>query len=155
MFKKFKERQKEVKNYEKNKNIRKKDRLNDLRDKVKFDVRHKNTPIPVDINTFDKLQKEYEKLNKKGKTWGFGVGSRVPLDEKTKWEKKVKNYNKYSEKPLNAKSDPQPGPAHYSLICHWKGKVTRKNKDEMNKKPNFLSKISKGPQINPYYKKFN
>lgn len=68
-------------------------------------------------------------MNVKKKPLGFGVGERFDKDERTKWQEKVQVYNKNATKPLNAKSDPNPGPAHYSLINHWPGKVNKKVKD--------------------------
>ena len=85
---------------------------------------------------------------------GFGVGERFDEDERIKWEKKILIYNKSTSKPLKVKSDPQPGPQHYSLINHWPGKIVKmKSKKVKEEERNFLSKISKGVVINPYYRK--
>ena len=153
-YKKYKDKLKEKKSYQKNKLEREKERLSHVKEKVNFNINKLNKPIPVNYNTFDKLSEKFKNINKKKKTWGFGVGSKIPKDENTKWLKKMEIKNKYAEKKINTKIDPTPGPAHYSLISHWKGKTTKKNKEKLEKLPHHLSKISKGPVINAYYRKY-
>lgn len=76
----------------------------------------------------------------------------MPVDETTKWLKKVEMYNAKSEKQIDPKADPLPGPNAYTLPLEWKGKVTKKNKN-IPVQPHLLDTISRGPVINAYYKK--
>lgn len=153
-YKKFKDRIKEKKNYQKEKLDREKERLNHVKEKVNFNINQLNKPIPPDYNTFDKLAEKYKEINRKKKTWGFGVGSKIPEAKHVKWKKKMEIKNTYAEKKIDLKKDPTPGPAHYSLISHWKGKTNKKNKEKLDKLPHHLSKLSKGPVINAYYRKY-
>lgn len=93
-----------------------------MKDKVKFDLNQLTQPIPQDFVTFDYLAEQKKKMNVKKNPMGFGVGDRFEKNEQVKWQEKLKVYNKFAQKPLNTKSDPQPGPQHYSLINHWPGK---------------------------------
>lgn len=87
----------------------------------------------------------------KGK--GFGMELKFPLDDETRWAKKVKIYNNAvdPDKALDPKKDKQPGPAGYSMICNWKGKTTKKNADKLNKLPNHFYHTSTGPKIGIYH----
>lgn len=160
-FKKFKEVESEKKGYFKDKRERERDFANDVLAKLSMDPKDlKNTiPLPVDYDTFERLNVTYSK-NKgtasQKKTMGFGVGSRIPLSEKEKWVNKVQKYNSRSDKAIDPKNDPQPGPPAYSLVCHWAGKKPRKEKEaDKIEKSNFLKHISRGPIISPYYSKYD
>ena len=116
-------------------------------------------PVPVDYSTFTKLEltAAKEKSGKSGKKGiGFGIGPRLPLSEKEKWIQKVPLYNSHSEKLLDPKNDNMPGPSAYSIISHWHGKKSKKDKENNAEKlPNYFKKVSKGPVINPYYAKLD
>ena len=59
-------------------------------------------------------------------------------------------------KTIDLKKDPNPGPAHYSLIANWPGKKVKDKKKDMGdadkKLPNIFKSMSKGPSINMYYR---
>jgi hypothetical protein len=138
-----------------------KERLNDVYSKTNIDPKALPLPIPVDIITFEKLAKKSEtekKQNSQKKGLGFGVGPRIPLNDKEKWLTKVNRYNTFAVTPIDPKADPLPGPSTYSLISHWADKKLIKSKaksKDMTKPINFLRKISKGPVFSPYYSKIN
>lgn len=120
---------------------------------MKFDINEDIKPIPVDIPTFDWMAWELKKLNVKKHPLGFGVGDRFQKDERIKWEERLKIFNKTASKPMSLKTDPQPGPQHYSLINHWPGKVNKNIKIKKEEGHNYLKHITKGVVINPYYRK--
>ena len=116
-------------------------------------------PVPLAYQTFAKLEQLNSK-DKDGKSQkkglGFGVGSRLPLSEKEKWLKKVELYNSHSDKQLDPKLDNLPGPSAYSIISHWQGKKSKKDKENAaEKQQNFFKVTSKGPVISPYYARIN
>lgn len=78
--------------------------------------------------------------------------SRFPLDNETRWNKKVKTYNAAvdGDRQLDPKKDMAPGPAGYSMIAYWPGKKPSKAKDE-KKVPNYFKHISTGPKFSSYY----
>lgn len=71
--------------YFKQKKEREKERLREIKEKVKFDITEQPNPIKVDINTFEGLQKEFKKMSKKKNPLGFGVGERFEKTEAEKW----------------------------------------------------------------------
>ena len=83
---------------------------------------------------------------------GFGVGERLPLDDTQKWLKKIERYNIHADKPYNPKIDPSPSSNTYELCMEWKGKVSKKNRNKLQKN-HILDTISKGPVINDFYKR--
>lgn len=154
-YKNYKEKMKKDAERRKDAKKREEEWHKELSEKVKIDKKDKQLPIPQDYTTFDMI-------NKKGivkKKNGFGSELRIPLSDNDKWLKKIEHYNKnpVEGKAVNPKIDPQPGPAKYSLISHWKGKdlkMKKKNKNtEPEKLPNILGTISKGVSISNYYKK--
>jgi hypothetical protein len=52
-------------------------------------------------------------------------------------------------KTLDAKKDPEPGPAHYSLIASW-SEYEKKDKNKKNKLPNIFNKMTKTPDLGTY-----
>jgi len=130
-----------------------KERLNQLMAKIKYDSKELPMPLPNDYQTFDKIcqiQNKSRETKSQKKGLGFGIGTRIPLDEKEKWAIKVERYNKNSDKPLDPKSDIIPGPLTYNLIANWGGKRGKKDK-ENQKEPNIFKVMTKEPRINPYY----
>ena len=157
-YKKFQEAAKARQEYFKNKKQKEEERIDELKGKVTFDVKALPEPIPADIDTFQRTLKLNAKDKDKGtsnKGNGMGVGPRMPLSEKERWVKKVERYNINASEPIDAKKDPAPAPNSYSLISYWPGKKMKKRKAKENeeKLPNILSKISKGPIISVYYAK--
>ena len=59
-YKKFKDHEKEVETYYKEKEGRRKEHLAELKDKVSFNINELPRPIPADYDTFDKLIKMYD-----------------------------------------------------------------------------------------------
>jgi len=142
-----------------------KERLQEIYSKTDINPKVLPLPLPADIVTFDKLAKLSEvekKQNSQKKGLGFGVGPRIPLNDKERWLSKISKYNTFAANPLDPNVDPLPGPSTYSLISHWadkklvKSKGKDKGKDKDTAKPiNFLAKVSKGPVFSPYYTKVN
>ena len=111
------------------KNKREKERLLDLKEKVKTDINYFNNPIPQDYGTFSQIAKKnggFDWMTKKNKTINstvkcFGLGPRFEPDENEKWKRKVEYWNRNEpEKPIDLTNDPFPGPQKYSLISTWK-----------------------------------
>ena len=103
-LKKFKELEEEKDRLLKTKVQNEKVRLEGLSNKVSFDLKRLPVPLPANFSTFEMLRHTKEKVKggtsqKKG--LGFGVGSRIPLNEKEKWALKVEKYNKNSKKTLD------------------------------------------------------
>ena len=140
------------------KNKREKDRLHDLKSKVKTDIDHKNQPIAIQYHTFDLIAKKKGGYNKNPKTNsyfranGFGFGPRFGLQDNEKWKNKVEKWNRNaSENLIDPEKDATPGPGHYSLIEQW---AKRKGAPVNLKKGSnmFFKMTSSGPSISPYYK---
>ena len=137
------------------------ERLQEIYAKTNINPSEIPLPLPVDITTFDKLARLSEverKQNSLKKGLGFGVGPRIPLNDKERWTCKVSKYNTFAATPIDPNNDPLPGPSTYNLISQWAEKKLdkAKNKSKETSKPiNYFAKISKGPAISPYYLKIN
>ncbi len=158
---KFKETEKERIAFKVKMSEKEKERLNEIYSKTHIDPKALPLPLPADIITFERLAKESEiekKQNSRKKSLGFGVGPRIPLNDKEKWMTKVNRYNTFAATKIDPKADPLPGPSTYSLISHWADRklIQSQEKSKDTTKPiNFLQKISKGPVFSPYYSKIN
>ena len=154
-FKKFKEQTIEKNKRIKSKNAEMEDHYKLMMSSIGLNSNYKQMPIPSDFTTFDQLKQKYNnKENSSKKTLGFGVGSRLPLNEEEKWRKKAKQLGEIDPK-INIKLDQTPGPMAYSLIANWQGKKKRSKSGEIKEeKVNYLNRIHKGPSINPYYIKY-
>lgn len=155
--KKFLDTIKNKENFNVSKKRREKERLADLKDKVKTDINYLNNPIPITYNTFSKIAKKnggYNWITKKNRVTNstvkcFGMGPRFEPDENEKWKKKVERWNRNeTEKPIDAQNDATPGPQKYSLISTWKPK---KFEDKGKSKKNYFNMISQGPTKSIYY----
>lgn len=155
--KKFLDNVKNKENFNGYKHRREKERLSELKEKIKTDLNHLNNPIPQDYGTFahvaqknggyNVIAKKYKAVNSVVK--GFGTGPRFEPSENEKWKKKVEMWNKNeTEKPLDPNVDATPGPAKYSLISTWNA---RKNQDRDPLKRNYFNMVSQGPPKSIYY----
>lgn len=151
--KKFKEIIENHKQHEKEKIENERERLAGLSGKVSFKIDELPMPLPADYATFQRLlalqaKNKGVKSSKGGN--GMGVGSRIPLTEKEKWDIKVQRWNQNSQKQLDPQKDPQPGPMAYSLVAQWAAKKSKKE-SQAEQLPNIFKSVSKGPVISPYY----
>jgi hypothetical protein len=155
--KKFLDNIKNKENFNKEKNKREKERILELKDKVKTDINYLNNPIPVNYDTFSNIAKKnggYNSIMKKNKEMSsivkcFGTGPRFELDENQKWKKKIEMWNKNeTEKPIDPNIDATPGPAKYSLVSTWK---PPKNDEKNPLKKNYFNMLSNGPYQSIYY----
>jgi hypothetical protein len=156
-FTRFKELEKDKQENEAKMKERDDERMKDILSKTSINPKILPIPIPANFTTFERLSQSYALLGKEKsskKSLGFGVGPRIPLSNKEKWQAKVEKYNVNAATALDPKMDPLPAPNAYSLISHWPGKKSKKaSKSDQATLPNILSKISKGPSISPYYVK--
>ena len=131
------------------------ERIHEVMTKSNIDPKVLPLPLPVHFLTFEKLAHATSgKDGSQKKGLGFGIGPRLPLSEKEKWQAKVQRYNSTRDIAIDPNTDPMPAPNAYSLIAHWPGKKTKKTaKDGAEKLPNILTKVSKGPVFSPYYVK--
>lgn len=141
------------KQHEKVKIENERERLAELSGKVSFKLDELPLPLPADYATFQRLltlqaKNKGVKTSKGGN--GMGIGPRIPLTEKEKWELKVQRWNQHSEKQLDPEKDAQPGPMAYSLVAQWAAKKSKKDA-QAEQLPNIFKSLSKGPVINPYY----
>lgn len=163
-YKKFKDKTAEVIRRHKETKERTDTRLNDVIGKLGQGIIPKNPiPLPNDMMTFQKLSILYKDVQlgkaSKKKGNGFGCEGRFLASDLEMWKRKSEAYNKGAPdgKTIDLKKDPKPGPAHYSLIASWPGKKMKMKKktkgdDDDKKLPNIFKTMSKGPEINFYYK---
>ena len=158
-FKRFKDLEREKKELHKKMKDLEKDKMDVILSQSRVDPSILPVPLPADIKTFSRIALQQAKEGKEGgqkKGLGFGVGPRIPLSNKEKWQAKVPLYNTHADKPLDLKADPTPAPNAYSLISYWPGKKESKpskRTESEGKLPNILAKVSKGPVFSPYYVK--
>lgn len=152
--KKFKELLAGKEKYQKEKAELEEQRLQNLANRISFDLKQLPNPLPTDFETFEKSlicsKKEKEQKSQK-KGLGFGIGQRIPLTDKEKWVLKVERYNINKVEKIDPSVDNCPGPLAYSLIANWPGKISKKDKEGNKKLPNIFKVASTGPSINPYY----
>ena len=166
-FKSYQKAEQERKEHEREKVAAEKNRVTEVKDKIKGDIPKFPQVMPADYMNFDRYQQKYgtDKDRRKAKARkekgrlilysgkGFGSQERFELSDLTKWKKEVENFNAVSPagKTLDPKKDKMPGPAQYSLINGWEGKKTKNKKLNEGQFPSIFKRISKGPEVNIYY----
>jgi len=163
--KNYKQAEDNVKETVKEKELRIKEHVENLKDGIRVPVPKTPEPIYQHFMTFQGYSRKWEGKGKNKKVRGpvkqedrepfFGKSLRFDKTEKERVSKAIKLYNENNDegKKIDPKQDPVPGPGYYKTQEVWKGKDVRMRRPySANPKvgDKILKSISKGPSISIY-----
>lgn len=156
-FEKFKELEKAKNEYFSNKTSKQNEIFDEIKEKLSLEKNYLIKPVPLNYQTFDRHMIDFgikgDKSYKGSKsTHNMGFGDRIPLDDDSKYRKRLEKIGNNTGKEVNPDADISPSPQTYCLISQWVSK--KKGKEEESKKDkayNYFKPVSKGIVKSIYY----